>query len=86
MLRILQNCTATIRKSLEGLDYYLAEGGRSFEDLIDIVHKLENDEERAKHLQDVLLAAKRYLKTDYKVNNTSDFLCQTTFLKVADKL
>lgn len=53
MIRILQNCTATIRKSLEGLDYYLAEGGRSFEDLIDIVHKLENDEE--------LLAAERYL-------------------------
>lgn len=81
MFRILQNCTATIRKSLEGLDYYLAEGGRSFEDLIDIVHKLENDEERAKHLQDVLLAAKRYFKTDFKVNNTSDFLCQTTFFK-----
>lgn len=30
MFKILQNCTATIRKSLEGLDYYLAEGGGSF--------------------------------------------------------
>lgn len=32
------------------------------------VHKLENDEKHAKHLQDVLLAAKRYLKTDYKIH------------------
>lgn len=67
IFRIVKNCTATIRKSLEGLDYYLAVGGRSFPDLIDIVQKLENDEERVKHLQYVWLAAKRYLKTDYKV-------------------
>ena len=67
MFRILQSCTATIRKSLEGLDYYLAEGGRSFDDLINIVDSLEKDEDRAQRLRELLLGAKRYLKTDYKV-------------------
>lgn len=30
MFKILSECTATMRKSLEGLDYYLAEGVRAF--------------------------------------------------------
>lgn len=38
MFRILQNCISTIRKSFEGFD--LEEGGRSFEELIDIVTQI----------------------------------------------
>lgn len=68
IFKILQNCTATIRKSLEGLDYYLAEGWRSFDDLIAIVDSLETNEAQTKQITNLLLGAKRYLKTDSKVH------------------
>ena len=31
--RILSVCGATVRKSLQGLDYFAAEGGKGFDDL-----------------------------------------------------
>ena len=34
MLRILDACKATVRKSLQGLDYIAAEGAKAFDDLI----------------------------------------------------
>ena len=67
MFKILKTCSATIRRSLQGLDYFLAEGGRSFDDLIEIVSALSVDSEETKRFQHLLLESKRYLKTDYKV-------------------
>ena len=37
MLRILSECSATVRKSLQGLDYFAAEGGRAFDELIELL-------------------------------------------------
>lgn len=38
MLRVLTECSATVRKSLQGLDYYAAEGAQAFDNLTKIVH------------------------------------------------
>ena len=37
MLRILTECSASVRKSLQGLDYFAAEGAQAFDDLASIV-------------------------------------------------
>ena len=70
MLRILAECKASVRKSLQGLDYFAAEGARTFEDLESLVHQLselglgkESDTFDAQSLQ----SAKLYLKGDFKV-------------------
>ena len=40
VLPILSSCTATVRKSLHGLDYFAAKEARAFVDLMAIVEKL----------------------------------------------
>ena len=37
MLRILSECAASVRNSLQGLDYFSADGSKAFEDLADVV-------------------------------------------------
>ena len=37
MLRILSQCSASVRKSLQGLDYFAAEGAKAFDDLCAIL-------------------------------------------------
>ena len=37
MLRILSSCTATVKKSLQGLNYFAAEGAKVFHDLTALV-------------------------------------------------
>ena len=37
MVRVLSECSASVRKSLQGLDNYAAEGARAFDDLAGIV-------------------------------------------------
>ncbi|VDI80543.1 Hypothetical predicted protein [Mytilus galloprovincialis] len=69
MFRILSECSATVRKSLEGLDYFVAEGSRGFQDLQDIVLSEGYPEtSNGTELNRLLLEAKRYMKTDYKVH------------------
>ena len=43
MLRVLSSCPATVRKSLQGLDYIAADGGKAFDQLIEMVLKLNNE-------------------------------------------
>ena len=55
---------------MQGLDNYLAEGARAFDDLRVIVDKLSQaslTNEKAAQLQESLTQAKQYLKEDYKV-------------------
>jgi len=40
----LSSCAATVRKSLQGLDYIAADGGKAFDELIEMVLKLSNDD------------------------------------------
>lgn len=71
MLRILSECSASVRKSLQGLDYLAAEGSRAFETLADIVEevssRMDGGKRWADELRETLKAGKLYLKGDYKV-------------------
>ena len=70
MLRVLSECSASVRKPLQGLDNYAAEGARAFDDLAGIVENIstnvELDAKKAEVL-DVLKSGKLYLKGEYKV-------------------
>lgn len=70
MLRVLSACAATVRKSLQGLDYVAADGAKSFEDLCVMVENLQEkglDRETAKGWEVSLKEGKQYLKADFKV-------------------
>ena len=38
--RVLSTCSASVRKSLQGLDYFISDGGKAFDDLLKLVDKL----------------------------------------------
>ena len=70
LLRILHVCSASTRKSLQGLDYVSCSGAQAFEDLVNVVHQLRENGMGltwAKTQKEALKEAKRYLKTDFKV-------------------
>ena len=77
MLRILSSCTATVRKSLQGLDYFAAEGAKAFDDLLQIVGKV-GDRQWVLRYEQALKEGKQYLKTDYKVSSIKLFNMQFT--------
>ena len=81
MLRILSECSASVRKSLQGLDYVAAEGSRAFDTLGDVVEKVSHmtdcGKKWAEELQETLKAGKLYLKGDYKVT-----LCMSPRLRL----
>ena len=68
MLRILSECTASVRTSLQGSDYIAAEGAKSFDDLSLLINQTGNTVDSGTSLQEKIKAAKLYLKGDYKVN------------------
>ena len=73
MLRVLSACGATVRKSLQGLDYIASDGAKGFEALCGIVDQLKErglDRETAKKWEVSLREGKHYLKADYKVSDT----------------
>ena len=67
---ILDVCSASVRNSLQGLDYFTAQGTQAFDDLESVVDKLGEDcgmglawvKEKKEQLEE----RKRYLKNDYK--------------------
>ena len=69
MLSILNACKATVRKSFLGLDYIAAEKAKAFDDLIDVINKLEGVKgvEWSSDSKHKLKKGKQYLKSDYKV-------------------
>ena len=71
MLRVLAECKASVRKSLQGLDYFAADGARAFVDLETLVRQLGElglgKEWEVQHVE-LLKAAKLYLKGDFKVS------------------
>ena len=78
MLRILSACTASIRTSLQGLDYFASDGSKAFEDLTQMaksVSALGPGQDWEKSIQESLKAGKMYLKGDYKVIHLSQLLC-----------
>ena len=77
MLRVLSECSASARKSLQGLDYFAAEGAQAFDNLIAVVRQISElgaEKTWETLTTDSLKAAKMYLKGDYKVRyNINDF-------------
>lgn len=74
LLRILTVCPASVRKSLQGLDYVSSAGAQAFEDLADIVERLGEVGKSmgwTKDMQSRLQAGKRYLKSDYQVGHST---------------
>ncbi|CAC5370903.1 unnamed protein product [Mytilus coruscus] len=61
LYKILSECAASVRKSVEGLDNYVMEGSRAFQTLEEIFMDQNN-------LKTKLLEAKRYLKADFKIH------------------
>ena len=68
--RVLSACSASVRKSLQGLDYFISEGGKAFDDLLKLVDNLIDfgiPSNVAQDLQRGLKSGKSYLKSDFKV-------------------
>ena len=71
LLRILTECSASVRKSLQGLDNFAAEGGQAFEDLSALLERMLSfgaNEREVSKLRETLKAGKLYLKGDFKVS------------------
>jgi hypothetical protein len=69
-LRILSTCGATVRKSLQGLDYIAADGAKAFDDLCNLVERIEEcglSTQVGNSWKKSLKESKQYLKADYKV-------------------
>ena len=71
LFRILSEArVASVRKSLQGLDSYAAEGGRGYDDLLSLRDTLAQygaNEAAITELKDNLRHLKQYIKSDYKV-------------------
>ena len=66
-------CSVSVRKSLQGLDYISSAGAEGFDDLCDVVQRLGDSfmgMSWAKEQSERLSAAKRYLKSDFKVRSS----------------
>ena len=83
---MLSVCSATVRKSLQGLDYIAADGAKAFDDLATVVVNLGKhgrDGEWVDYCERALKAGKQYIKTDYKVNGFNvRCVCYNTLLNV----
>ena len=73
LFRILSEaCVASVRKNLQGLDSYAAEGARGFDDLLSLLDTLVKygaNEAVIAELKDNFRYLKQYIKSDYKVND-----------------
>ena len=71
LLKILsESCGASVRRCMQGLDNYLADGAKAFADLISVVDKLSEiglEGNIAARLKESLKDGKQYLKGDFKV-------------------
>lgn len=68
MYKILTDCSASVRQSMQGIDYYVSEGTKAFSDLTEVVEDIDLTLDEKKRTLDNLIAAKHYLKSDFKVN------------------
>ena len=79
LFRILDVCSASMQKSLHGLDYLTTEGVQGFECLEKIAgtlrHKQAVTSSWEKESKQQLSNAKRYLKADYKLHVSKDKRC-----------
>ena len=77
--RILDVCSASVRKSLQGLDNFSAQGSQAFDDLAKLTDSLVDCGKPPKWARDVkqhLRSSKQYLKGDYKVRIIISLFCK----------
>ena len=70
LLRVLQICPASTRKSLQGIDYNSSAGAQAFDNLESVAERLGEMDmgiSWAKEKKEHVKKSKRYLKADYKV-------------------
>ena len=68
--RVLEEYSASVRKSLQGLDNFSAQGTEAFDYLDKLVDKLVDcgkTEVWAREMKQKLRSSKQYLKSEYKV-------------------
>ena len=53
---------------MQGIDFYVSEGSKAFSDLTEVVEDIDLTLDEKKRTLDNLIAAKHYLKSDFKVN------------------
>ena len=68
LFKILDECKASTRKAIQGLNYFIANGTEAFDSLYDVVNCLLLDPGENRRLIDNLKRGKQYLKTDFKFN------------------
>ncbi|CAC5356523.1 unnamed protein product [Mytilus coruscus] len=72
MYKTLSECTATIRQSFEGVDYFVAEGGRAFATLEAVAKELHSldlmTQTEFSDINKLLLQSRRYMKADFRVH------------------
>lgn len=80
LLRVLSVCAASSRKSLQGVNYISSSGAQAFGNLAEVAEN-RGDREKGMHwvkdVQNRLHAAKRYVKSDYRVSFLIDHLDRT---------
>ena len=70
---LLAACSATVRKSLQGLDYLATDGASAFDRMISLLNQLKGLVEGTTvgKWHEMLKNSKRYLKADFKVRYCS---------------
>ena len=69
LLRVLDARSASVRKSLQGLDNFSAQGTKALEDLCETVDRIADQAKSqtwAKETKQALRSAKQYLRADYR--------------------
>ena len=77
--RILDACSASVRKSLQGLDNFSAQGSQAFDDLAKLTDNLVDcgkPPEWARDVKQHPRSSKQYLKGDYKARIIISLLCK----------
>lgn len=79
LYRIIEVCSASMQKSLQGLDNFSADGGEGFDNLLLLLDTLQEngvDKSWVSDKKQALKDSKRYLKTDYKAHLGKHEHCQ----------
>ncbi|CAF4725241.1 unnamed protein product, partial [Rotaria sp. Silwood2] len=70
LFTILETCKASTRKSLQGINYFAAEGGEAFDGIKNMIEEKATLSSNSDRLIENLKRARFYLKSDYKVHVT----------------
>ncbi|XP_061190254.1 uncharacterized protein LOC133198128 [Saccostrea echinata] len=68
MYKLLDDCSAMLRRSVEGLDNFVMDGCRAFQELESTLDCSQLPQSALIHLREGLRHAKRYLKSEFKMH------------------